>query len=111
MNNRKKIYAVDFDNTLAITNYPTILEPIQPMIDYCIALKKQGHTLILWTCREGKELYDAVQWCAVRGLQFDYANRNTPEIIKSFGKDTRKIFANCYIDDRAFDLTEEIKWF
>lgn len=96
----KKIYAIDFDNTLAMTDYPTIICPIQHMIDHCISLKEAGHTLILWSCREGKELYEAVQWCAERGLEFDYVNRNTPEIIEAFGRDPRKIFANYYIDDR-----------
>ena len=31
---------------------------------------------------------------------FDAVNENLPEIIESFGSDTRKIFANEYIDDR-----------
>lgn len=96
----RKIYAIDFDNTLAMTDYPTIIAPIQHIIDYCIDLRKEGHTLILWSCREGKELYDAVRWCAEHELEFHYVNRNTDEIIKAFGKDPRKIFANYYIDDR-----------
>lgn len=31
---------------------------------------------------------------------FDAVNENLPEIIENFGSDTRKIFANEYIDDR-----------
>lgn len=103
-----KIYAIDFDNTLAVTDYPNILAPIDSVIQYCMELHEQGHTLILWTCREGKDLYDAVSWCAERGLQFDYVNRNTPEIIEKYG-DRRKIYADFYIDDRAVCPFLEVK--
>ena len=33
-------------------------------------------------------------------LVFDAVNENLPEIVENFGSDTRKIFANEYIDDR-----------
>lgn len=39
-------------------------------------------------------------WCYNYGLIFNAVNENLPEIIDSFGSDTRKIFANEYIDDR-----------
>lgn len=56
--------------------------------------------MILWTCRVGDMLQKAVEWCKERNLVFDAVNENLPEIIESFGSDTRKIFANEYIDDR-----------
>lgn len=42
----------------------------------------------------------ARDWCYNYGLIFNAVNENLPEIIDSFGSDTRKIFANEYIDDR-----------
>lgn len=95
------IYAVDFDNTLARTDYPRIIDPIFSVIDYCITLRKRGHTLILWTCRCGQALVDAIEFCKKHGLEFDYINENTPENIEKFGGDSRKIFADYYLDDRA----------
>ena len=98
----KQVVAVDFDNTLFVTDYPRILEPILPVIDFCKMLQEQGWVLILWTCREGKDLTDAISVCKMVGLTFDYVNENEPERIKAFGNDSRKIGADLYIDDRAF---------
>ena len=47
----RKIIAVDFDGTLAVTQFPTIIEPKWNEIAICKTLKKQGCILILWTCR------------------------------------------------------------
>lgn len=96
----RRIVAVDFDGTLAKTRFPVIIEPIQQTIRYCKQLKKDGAILILYTCRKGKDLQDAVEWCRVQGLTFDYVNENTAENIADYGE-TRKIFAHEYIDDRA----------
>ena len=49
MNQYKRIYAVDFDGTLAETKFPEIIAPINHMIDFCKELKKdrnmKGFTL------------------------------------------------------------------
>lgn len=94
-----KIIAVDFDGTLAVTNYPNIVEPIQPIINYIIEQKNQGCTIILNTCRHDEDLDDAVKWCEEQGVYFDLINENHPELIKQFG-DCRKIAADEYIDDK-----------
>lgn len=64
--------------------------------------KTVGAKIILWTCRTGKMLDNAVAWCSEQGLEFDAVNQNLPAVIEAFGDDTRKIFANMYIDDRNF---------
>lgn len=73
------IISVDFDNTLARTNYPEIIEPIQPIIDYIKEAKSVGYTIILNTCRHDKPLEDAIIWCKSNGLEFDYINENSKE--------------------------------
>ena len=98
---KSKIIAVDFDGTLCTNAYPYIGFENWLVIDYVIAQKKLGAKIILWTCRSGKLLEEAVAWCKELGLTFDAVNENLPEIIEAFGKDTRKIFANEYIDDLA----------
>lgn len=101
-----KIIAVDFDNTLCETEYPVFCKPIQYVIDYVLAEKRQGAKLILWTCRTGDDLAAAVRWCAAHGIEFDAINENLPEVIAEYGDDCRKIFADEYIDDKAVTLSE-----
>lgn len=100
-----KIIAVDFDGTLCENKWPEIGEPMFGTIAYLLKEKEQGAKLILWTCRVGEMLEKAVTWCAEHGLGFDAVNENLPEIIESFGSDTRKIFANEYLDDRNVSLS------
>ena len=49
---------------------------------------------------------EAVKWCEERGLAFDYINENTPEHIEWAGGDTRKIYADIYIDDKAVAIDD-----
>lgn len=98
---RNKIIAVDFDGTLCENKFPEIGEPHTHIIQTLLYEQEEGAKLILWTCRTGDLLKNAVEWCAKQGVQFDAVNENLPEIIESFGGDTRKIFANEYWDDLA----------
>ena len=101
------IIAVDFDGTLAITDYPKIIRPFDEIIQFCRGAKTRGATLILWTCRHGKELEEAVEWCREQGLTFDYINENPPEKIPIYG-DSRKVYADLYIDDHSTKLADII---
>lgn len=95
------IIAVDFDGTLCTDCYPNIGIPNLALIYLLKRLKSQGSQIILWTCRCGKELEAARKWCEGFGLQFDAVNENVPLIIEQYGSDSRKIFADVYIDDKA----------
>ena len=105
---RKKcgIIAVDFDGTLCKESYPGIGEPNLALITMLLQLQKEGCRIILWTCRCGKLLEEAVQWCREYGLLFDEVNRNLPEIVEYYGSDSRKIYADIYIDDKAYHFQE-----
>lgn len=100
------VYAIDFDNTLAKTNYPEIVGPNKKMIAFAKMIKAQGHKIILWTSRDGEELTAAVEWCKRQGLEFDAVNEPLPEQIARWHNDTRKIYADFYIDDRAVTLDQ-----
>ena len=106
----RKIIAVDFDGTLAVTQFPTIIEPKWNEIAICKALKKQGCILILWTCRCGKDLEEALKFCEEYSLKFDYINENVPENVEKWGNDSRKIFAHEYIDDKSWSPDRESMW-
>lgn len=97
---KNKIYAVDFDGTIVVDSYPDIGRPKQNIIKRLHKYKRRGDKLILWTCRTGRQLADAVEFCGNLGIVFDAVNNNLPENIAYYGNDTRKVFADHYIDDR-----------
>lgn len=93
--------AVDFDQTLADTDATKIYHANTKLINFLIERRKQGDKIILWTCREGERLQEAVEWCRGYGLEFDAVNSNIPEMIEWYGNDTRKIGYDVLIDDKA----------
>lgn len=93
----KKIIAIDFDNTLAFTDYPIIKAPNTELVEF-IRQHQNDYIFILWTMREGKQLQFAKEWIKEQGIRFDYYNQNTPWNIQKYG-DRRKIYADYYIDD------------
>ena len=95
------IIAVDFDGTLCTDKYPCIGEPNLKLLDMLRFMQSAyQYKIILWTCRTGAYLREAVEWCDRHGLVFDAVNANLPEIQKQWGGDTRKVFADIYIDDK-----------
>ena len=98
------IVAVDFDGTIVDDKYPDIGQPRLDFIEDLKILKKSGVRLILWTCRSGEYLTAAVNACASFGLEFDAVNRNIEETIELFDNDTRKVYADYYIDDKNLTL-------
>ena len=95
------IVAVDFDGTLVEDNYPGIGRPNEAMVDLIKAHKDSGDKIVLWTCRNGAPLTDAIHWCEKHGIVLDAVNTNLPEIQEKYGGDTRKLSADVYYDDRA----------
>lgn len=95
-----KIYAVDFDGVITKHNrYPNLGEPNIEMIRWLKQKQEDGVKLILWTCRAGELLEEAIRFCKAYDLEFDYINENLPEMVQKYGNDSRKVFAHLYIDD------------
>ena len=101
------IVAVDFDGTLFENIIDGIVpdsdqplpigEPIRLTIEFMKALRLKGHKVMLFTCREGIHLSEAVNRCSAEGLTFDSVNESVKEIpFKS-----RKPYADYYLDDRS----------
>lgn len=106
----RRAIAVDFDGTLCSQNWPKIGEPNTELIEQLKEEQERGTALILYTCRSGRLLRDAVKWSKEQGLKFDSVNRNLPDRIKAYRGDTRKISADLYIDDRnvAFSFGKKL---
>lgn len=96
-----KVIATDFDGTLCEDKYPKIGEPNYELLNYLKYKQQNGAKIILWTCRAGNYLEEAINWCRRQGLCFDAINQNIPEAVEKYGEETRKVFAHEYIDDRA----------
>lgn len=94
------IIAVDFDGTIVEHKYPRIGKTKLFAFETLKQLQKQGHQLILWTYRAGKELKYAVEFCKKNGIEFYAVNKNYQEEIFNENNISRKIYADIYIDDR-----------
>lgn len=106
---RPKVIAVDFDGTLCMNKWPDIGAPYLDLINRLKELRRDGHKVILWTCRERMRLVEAVAWCSGYGLFFDAVNDNIKEYIDHFGSNSRKILADIYIDDKAMRPDDMLK--
>ena len=102
----ERAIAVDFDGTLFRTRWPEILGPNRHVIDRALEEQKKGAKLILWTCREGHLLEEALAACEKEGLHFDAVNDSLESWKRAFGGDSRKIGATEYWDDRAINPVE-----
>lgn len=94
------VIAVDFDGTIVDDKFPEIGREKIFAFETLKALHNDRHKLILWTCRSGKRLEEAVEFCRSKGVEFYAVNANYPEEdIKD--APSRKIVADIYIDDRS----------
>ena len=102
----RKAIAIDFDGCLCTNAYPAIGEPNWPVIGQAKQEQRAGAGLILWTCREGQLLQEAVAACESWGLTFDAVNESLPDWIEAFGTTPRKVGASEYWDDKAVRLPD-----
>lgn len=111
MEKRIQIIAVDFDGTLCTECYPKIGMPNLPLIGLLRQLREQGKQVILWTCRCGEQLQEALEWCSLFGLEFDAVNENVADTLQRYGTESRKISADVYVDDKScFPWMTEQEW-
>lgn len=105
-----KEIAVDFDGTLCTDAYPAAEHLDTKGLDIVKRFQAAGGRIILWTCRYGKALEDAVSLCKANGLVFDSVNFNSDlqlqtwkevcqEHQREFGT-SPKVYADLYIDDK-----------
>lgn len=93
--------AIDFDGCICENAWPEIGPPNWTVIREAKTRREAGACLILWTCREGDSLKEAVGACRGWGLEFDAINENPKYFIDQWGTDPRKVGADEYWDDRS----------
>lgn len=94
------IIAVDFDGTLCESAYPAIGKVMLGAKKSLIELRERGHYVIVWTCRTGDRLLDAVNWLQAEGIPFDRINDHNPDNLALYGDGGKKVYADVYIDDK-----------
>jgi len=93
--------AVDFDGTVVTDAYPEVGKPLPFALQTLKELSKE-HQIILWTCRVGHYLDDAVKLLENGGVKLYAVNKNFPDEEMSDSHFMRKIDADMFIDDRNF---------
>ena len=93
------IIAIDFDGTLSHEQLFDDMSPNLPLIGKLIRVKEKGHELILWTCRGGEWLDEAVNFCNSYGLFFNAVNENVKG--RTYTNLSCKVVADLYVDDKA----------
>ena len=109
-NHKERVYAIDFDGTIAYTKFPTIIKPLPYAIEVLRVLTKDPYsTLILWTCRENHDLEEALNFCELYGIKFDYVNENCKRNLDLYDYDCRKVSADIFIDDHSYQGQEGVE--
>ena len=90
------IIAVDYDGTLEVNGQMNA-----SLIRRLKNAQRSGDFVILWTCREGASLAEAVSRLRSAGFNPNAVNDNHPAIIAQYGGNSRKVYADIYIDDKA----------
>lgn len=105
------IIAVDFDGILCEDNFPAIGTPRYDVISLVRQLIDKGNEVVLWTTRNGEELAKAVKWCTDYGLHFCNVNGPAPsneeKYRDKYPTQSRKIYADIYIDDHNLEYAME----
>ncbi len=107
------ILSIDFDNTVAYTDFPEIKGEVPGAIDCLHLLDNRGHTLILNTCRTGSDLKEALRWLEKRDSLrvFNRINENTETRTKRYGDNSRKISCDIDIDDKnLWQIGKAMDW-
>jgi len=108
------ILAIDFDGTIVDDKHPEIGELKDGAKEAINQLYNDGYTIIIWSCRNGIHKARAIEFLVKSGIKFHRFNESCPvNLSEHKGVDTRKVYANLYIDDRMlFKLPtwDEIYW-
>ena len=104
---RPQIYAIDFDGTIVEDAFPEIGELKADAKAFINKVRENGDKWILWTVRTGDMLKEAIRFLDDNGILPDTVNHNVPEAIEFLGEDSRKVYADFYIDDKS---SGGIKW-
>lgn len=102
------VIAIDFDGTIVEHEFPFIGELKEDAKEIIQLLKREGHGIIIWTCRTSQNSYthvmgskptifDVREFLIANEIPFDTINHNIPG--NGF-EPAPKVWADFYIDDK-----------
>ena len=94
------IIAIDFDGTIVRNAYPATGQLQPDAARYINRLYDDGHYIIIWTCRAGERLLEAINCLLEAGVRFHRINDDEPCNLSKYGGAGRKLYADVYVDDR-----------
>lgn len=100
------VIAIDFDGTITEKNiFPEIGKAREHAFEAIRHFQELGHKCILWTCRYGQSLIEAINWLSKNNVKMDAYNKNL------YPLRSRKIVADVYIDDKNVFMVDNIDWY
>lgn len=96
----KAIVALDFDGTIAETDYPKIIRLKNGAKEYINKLYSENYCIQINTCRTEGELRNAIDFLNQEDVKFHLANENHPTLIEYFIHDSRKLSYDISFDDK-----------
>ena len=108
---RKITIAIDFDNTITVGagQFPKcgkLRKGAKETINTWIEI---GHDVIINTCRNSVDKAEqmCIDFLNYNGIRYSRINSNSPQSIAKYGRDTRKISADIYFDDKSMAVDFE----
>jgi hypothetical protein len=100
------VIAIDFDGCITEKNiFPEIGKAREHAFEAIRHFQKLGHKCILWTCRYGQSLIEAINWLSKNNVKMDAYNENL------YPLQSRKIVADVYIDDKNVFMVDGVDWY
>ena len=105
---KDKIFAIDFDNTIAKEDcYPEIGKLLPYAKQFINQLYKDGAYVIIWTSRGNDTLYKVKQFLIDNEIKFHRINEPNPALIELYQNNPRKVGADWYLDDKTPGLRND----
>lgn len=95
-NLKRKVYNIDFDGTLALSEDYLNLKPCTLMINKVRDLYYKGNIIIIWSARQWESASTIAGWCVTNNVPFH-------------GLMLGKGGTDCYIDDKAINSKDFLK--
>jgi hypothetical protein len=97
----QRILAIDFDDTIVDSDYPTVIRLREGAKEYINKLYDDGFYIIIWTCRSKKHEQVAELYLLNHGIKFHKINQHHPQQLFLYEHESRKIYADVYVDDKC----------
>lgn len=92
---------VDFDGTVVDHRFPEIGPEAPGATFWLLTWIAHGAGIVLWTCRAGEHLDQAVAWLEARKVELAGVNQNPEQLAWSCSP---KAYGSVYVDDRGFGM-------